>query len=223
MLRSFAFFLALVCASAVSAGSPDTAGVTQVTWGKWHISWGSDRVEVKTASKTYTLFEKKPGSYCTVGSVVGPWVSADCAWYEEEAGPSPNYGVGRLTVDVTRGGKVVGLDDVFPASDIYLALLNDSVIKKYLPTPTPRSLPELLDKLQDSHVCEMDMGDLRNGWGFHHVRGNQVAVRIGLSHVCRANRGTFTQIGIYLPIPETMRSLLKEADARGTLMEDLGQ
>jgi len=51
-------------------------------------------------------------------------------------------------------------------------------------------------------------------FAFHHVKGNDVAVRIGLSHGCEVMRGNFTQLGVYLPMPKKMRSALERAASR---------
>ena len=62
--------------------------------------------------------------------------------------------------------------------------------------------------------------DMLSRYAFHHVSGNRVAVRIGLSHGCEANRGGLTQLGVYLPIPAALSAPLTAAAAgkQGFLM-----
>ena len=64
------------------------------------------------------------------------------------------------------------------------------------------------------------MGILEN-FAFHHIEGNQVEVRIGVSYGCEVMRGNFEQIALYLPIPKALKRLLKRAEKKGTLMRDL--
>jgi hypothetical protein len=62
--------------------------------------------------------------------------------------------------------------------------------------------------------------DMLQNFAFHHVKGDQVAVRIGLSHGCEVARGALTQIGLYLPIPKALAEPLAAAanGRRGYLM-----
>jgi hypothetical protein len=56
--------------------------------------------------------------------------------------------------------------------------------------------------------------DFLRHFAFHHVEGNKVAVRIGLSHGAEVWRGHLTQMGLLLPIPARLSRPL-EAAAKG--------
>ncbi|MOA38312.1 hypothetical protein D3C78_1599830 [compost metagenome] len=49
-------------------------------------------------------------------------------------------------------------------------------------------------------------------FSFHHVKGNQVAVRLGLGHGCETARGSLTVLGMYLPIPPALAPKLAAAN-----------
>jgi hypothetical protein len=70
--------------------------------------------------------------------------------------------------------------------------------------------------------CDMELGwNMLDSFAFHHIEGEKVAVRIGLSNVCSAANGMFTQLGLLMPIPQKLKTLLQEAASRKTLMKDL--
>jgi hypothetical protein len=65
-------------------------------------------------------------------------------------------------------------------------------------------------------------GDFLERFAFHHVEGNNVAVRLNVSWNYEIYRFSSTQIGILLPVPARLRKALQDADARrqGFLMRD---
>ena len=60
-----------------------------------------------------------------------------------------------------------------------------------------------------------------SNFAFYSVQGNNVAVRISLSHAGEVCRGQMTQLGILLPIPESMKAAVAAASAgkSGLLMQ----
>jgi len=58
-------------------------------------------------------------------------------------------------------------------------------------------------------------------FAFHHIKGDQVAVRVGLSHSYEVCRGTFAQVGLYLTPQAELMKQLKAAQAAGLLMDTL--
>ena len=115
-------------------------------------------------------------------------------------------------------GFEISITDLFDESLVLKALLNDKIVKKSLGNNTPLSLEELTQVADGG--CDMSFFDFPYSFAFHHVKGNDVAIRIGLPHGCEVMRGKFTQIGIYLSIPVGASSLFKIADKNKTLMRD---
>jgi len=185
----------------------------------------------------------------TLMSVVGSVISIQDHYYlgcEREAHPS---GESRfVAVDLSKPSKVptrrsedmdyampenvILLTEIFREEDILRALLADSLIKKALAESenpeTPKTLAQLLAAFDtgvsvatDDRNCYSVSEDLLTRFAFHHIEGDKVAVRIGLSGngLCRE---FLTQIGILLPIPERLKASLANASAgkEGFLMKD---
>lgn len=60
--------------------------------------------------------------------------------------------------------------------------------------------------------CEVSYYEVNESFAFHHTKGGNVAVRIGLPHGCEVMRGNYTELGIYLPIPSTFVEYIKRAE-----------
>lgn len=155
-------------------------------------------------------------------SWVGPYLS-----YREES----NWGCmkaahpGSLTEfqvkDLRAPNKVLALNQLFPDSEILKALLADTVIREALAADPQASKGQqkfsstaaLLSALAARYgKCEYELGkDMLKHFAFHHIQGQQVAVRIGLSHGCEAARGNLTQLGILLKIPPALKDPLQQA------------
>lgn len=116
-------------------------------------------------------------------------------------------------------GNVAKLTDYFPADVILKALLADAIIQKALAGKRPRTLAELMKLIgdefptvaDDEKLCFTLDPDLLTRFAFHHLEGDKVAVRLGLSGtgVCRGN---LTQIGLLLPIPAALKEALAKAE-----------
>src|SRR2546423_8529618 len=129
-------------------------------------------------------------------------------------------GVRRGSDETLLPGNVAKLTDYFPAGEIHKALMADPIMQKALAGKRPRTLAELLKLIgeafptvaEDEKSCYMLDTDLLTRFAFHHVEGNKVAVRLGLSGagVCRYN---LTQVGLLLPIPAALQQALAQAEA----------
>ena len=112
--------------------------------------------------------------------------------------------------------KPLKLTDIFPDQLVLKALLADAIVKKHLPAnpPTFSSSQHLMDYLVERGTgeCAYTFGEESlSEFYFHHLKGNQVAVRMGLSHGCEAARGMLTEIGFYLTLPQAWQSSFQQA------------
>jgi hypothetical protein len=182
-------------------------------------------------------------------SVVGTIVSLEDNFYANYASAAHPSGETRYTaIDLSKSGKVgysnflesldmnldapgltAKLTDYFPAAEIYKALMADTLVQKGLDGKRPKTLAELLKlfaegavEVADGKTCARFSEDLLTRFAFHHIEGDKVAVRLGLSGLgpCREN---LTQLGLLLPIPDALRIALNFAGANkeGFLMKDL--
>ncbi|MBI4976307.1 MAG: hypothetical protein HZC28_02435 [Spirochaetes bacterium] len=201
---------------------------------EWDIKW-SDAMAVgihTTSKETIVIYRdasdedmktKNDGYWSkqdyTMLSVAGTVVSYACDYYSE-GGAHPSYGRAYKSIDLAENTNETLLTDHFEAAAIFEALMNDTVIKNALKDQRPKNLNELFDVIDGG--CEMDLSiRVLGAFALHHLKGDRVAVRIGVSHGCEAMRGNFTEIGVYLPQPDRMRTALKKAAADRTLMQDL--
>ncbi|HEX2090998.1 MAG TPA: hypothetical protein VHG28_01300 [Longimicrobiaceae bacterium] len=151
-------------------------------------------------------------------SVIGTILSYDLSmgWYCEGAAHPSGFREFRA-VDVSRPGVEPTLTDWFPAEEVRRALLADDIVGRALGDAGVRTPPARLDELVKllagtSTGCEYSFSeDLLSRFAFHHLENGRVAVRLGLSHGCEVLRGRLTQIGILLPIPESLRGALASA------------
>jgi hypothetical protein len=163
-----------------------------------------------------------------IKSVVGSIMTLEQREYANAPGvASPGLEGRYVAYDLANPGKQLQLTDVFPEADVYKALMGDKLILDSLKKTgaKPSNLKELMDAIAfNSGHCEYGFDDsLLTRFAFHHVEGNRVAVRIGLSDGAGACRGNLTQIGIFLPIPEKLKPAIEQAGKDGTLAADLGR
>ncbi len=176
----------------------------------------------KTTKQRITVFQddtdETGGVAYDIVSLVGPVLTVFRSYYSD-SGMHPSYGGIFKVVNLDSDGKETSITDLFSESSVLKAFLKDKIVKKSLGGNMPQSLEELI-KVADGG-CDMSFFDFPHSFAFHHVKGNQVAVRIGLPHGCEAIRGKFTQIGVYLPIPASTSDLFQSATQNKTLMQDL--
>ena len=134
-----------------------------------------------------------------------------------------------LDIDLARPGKVSKLTDFFAESDILSGLLADPLVGNALrsssnPAP-PSTLAELIERFSSAPMvagkCYSVSDDLLTRFAFHHLEKGKIAIRLGLSGAgpCRE---FLTQLGLLLPIPESLRTPLALAASgkEGFLMKD---
>jgi hypothetical protein len=185
----------------------------------WKVGKTEGKIQAKNiSSKTMkTVFtdvdaENQISSY-EIASLVGPFLSVAESLYWE-GGAHPGHLARLVTVNLDTGRSPVLLTDIFPEKDIVRALLKDRFIRKHA---TGR-LPGTLDDIRNlDGGCEVGFDLINESFVFHHVRGDEVAVRIGLPHGCEAMRGTYTELGVYLPIPPPLAGSFGRAERNRTL------
>ncbi|MEB3221927.1 MAG: hypothetical protein VKS61_07590 [Candidatus Sericytochromatia bacterium] len=118
------------------------------------------------------------------------------------------------TLDMATG-KPVSLDTLFPAHSLFDAMMKDSVVKEALAGAKPKNLEELREalagkKTQDG-LFRFPTEGLFDHFSFHHVKGDQVAVRLALEPAAGVSRGTYAQLGLYMAIPKELERHLEWA------------
>ena len=183
-----------------------------------------EEVENMTLDKQGLLYWEEQSKYLNqidnkMLSIVGPYVCFQEDYYAE-GGAHPSYGTGYHTYNM-KTDTSIRMQDLFSEKDVLNALQKNELIQDYLIEKKPIvSLESLFNNLDGECDFYFTMGILEN-FAFHHVEGNQVEVRIGISYGCEVMRGNFEQIALYLPIPKALKRLLKRAEKKGTLMRDL--
>jgi hypothetical protein len=171
-------------------------------------------------------------------SVVGSIVSYDDTEYCACGGAHPSMTDEYRAIDLAQPGKVgdkksrkaAKLNDLFPESDLLKALLADPLIRKAVQAskkPEPQTLAKLMEAILYQDIESGDCGysvkeNQLSQFAFHHVEGDQVAIRLSLSHAYETCRGQMIQVGILLPIPPSLKkSLMLAASGKaGFLMKD---
>lgn len=223
-------WLALTSVSSAVAAPPATyySGVHH----GYVLTWSAADLQIHPVKAKGPLFSAKAnfladsdpdmrcdreGSY-QVLSVVGPYVSLHQAGSGYCEGTAHPYAVQTYrALDVRRADKPVKLTDLFPEKELLTAFLGDRVVKKALAGQRPSTLKGVVEALAgySSDDCAYGFSDdLLERFAFHHLEGDRVAVRVGLSHGCEANRGGLTQLGLLLKIPPALRSPLTQAAQR---------
>ncbi len=150
-------------------------------------------------------------------------VGGIASWHVSGGGYCPNsahpWAISTFHTRDLRTGKPASLRDIFSDEQLLEAFRGEGVVRSLLESPL-HDLSQIED-LQDTN-CVMNFSpEMWTTFAFHHLKGDSVAVRIGLSHDCEVARGSFTQLGILLPVPLTWKEALHKADAEGQLMKQL--
>lgn len=153
-------------------------------------------------------------------SVVGNIISVKIDWYAD-GGAHPSYGKCFRTFDIEQGAEA-SLLDYFSEEDLFNALMSDKVVQNMLKGKRVTDLTELFNEADGGCKYFFGLHVLKN-FAFHHINGDKVAVRIGLSHGCEVERGNFGQLGLYLPIPASLKSDLLEARTQKRLMSNINK
>lgn len=100
----------------------------------------------------------------------------------------------------------VKLSDIFTEKDLLAAFNNDTVIQSTIDTATITTLSDLVKTLKGKSLPAPDMcgkfdSCLLNEFGFHHLRGKNAVVRLGISGV-EPKPETLSELGMVVPIAE---------------------
>jgi hypothetical protein len=216
-------FCSVFAAGAQAAGSPGVAFTAAS--GSWSVQKKGGRIiAVNSATKlTKTLFtdvdKEDEISHYEVASLVGPLFSVAESLYWE-GGAHPGHLARLVTVNLDSGKSPVLLTDLFPEEQIVGALLKDKVVRKALGGKRPTTVAQLVEMADGG--CDMSFNQLNESYAFHHIKGGNVAIRIGLPHGCEVMRGNYTELGLYLPKPAALAGFLGQAAKRKTLQGDTG-
>ncbi|MBM3458236.1 MAG: hypothetical protein FJX77_06860 [Armatimonadetes bacterium] len=166
-----------------------------------------------------TTLETRISPLSLVGSVVS--VRKDEYW---DGGAHPSGWISYLSYDADRPEAPLRLTDLFPESDVLRALWADAIVQKALRgagvKEPPRTAAELEEKLAPltftgPRGVEYSFSKkFLSEFSFHHLEGNQVAVRLCAPWGIEVYRFQSTEIGILLPIPASRRTAFQNA-ARG--------
>lgn len=145
-------------------------------------------------------------------SVVGDVVSYYTSEYGDCGGAHPFAYTGFGTLDL-KTLKPAPLNSLFDDAQINAALDADAFVKKV------RAKEQ--EVAEDCELMVNPPETKHTSFAFHHIKGDKVAVRMGLSHSYEVCRGTFAQVGLYLTPTAALMKQLKEAQAAGLLMNTL--
>lgn len=164
-------------------------------------------------------------------SVVGTIASLqDSENFSCQNTPHPTIETRFMSLDLAKAGRKVKLTDRFAEADILKALLADAVIKSALEQAKPPQLPTTLKALHEIlewteisiKECSYYLpANFLNQFALHHVKGNQIAVRVKLQPLAPACQTKNLQLGFYLPIPASFQSAIQQAQTgkMGFLMQ----
>jgi hypothetical protein len=156
-------------------------------------------------------------------SLVGSLLSfrRDDYW---SGGAHPSGDISYTTVDAARPKRRVKLTELFPDAAVRDALWKDAVVRRVLGkvgvTTAPAAAAALVKKLELQTFGGEEgfkygfRADFLEGFAFHHLEGDRVAVRLCVPWGTEIFRFQSTEIGLLLQVPTSLRSSLQRA-ARG--------
>ena len=157
----------------------------------------------------------------TMLSVAGPFVSYEYN-YESTEGAYPAYGVQYITYNVETK-KELSLSDIFSEEDIFLSLMNDKEIKKYLNGYIPKSLKDYTNHLDGD--CEISFNNMLQEFAFVGIKDDSILIEFGLSAGCQIMQGNFSTFLLTLSIPnrfvDIFQRALKEKTLKYYLLKDV--
>ncbi|MEM7583870.1 MAG: hypothetical protein AAF560_10855 [Acidobacteriota bacterium] len=190
----------------------------------WDVRW-SDDYAIAGSRVIYVekAWDETESSFAgKVLSIVGPYISYQMFSDGYTEGAAHPWSHVTFETKHMGTGEVVELTEIFSEAAILEALLADSVIRRALEGQPPESLGELFDRVDGG--CEFNLSQRSlTSFAFHHIQEDKIAVRLGLSHGCEVQRGSFTQLGLALDIPSELREASRSAASRGLLMDELMQ
>jgi hypothetical protein len=154
-------------------------------------------------------------------SVVGPLASLQVA-DEWDGGAHPSGAIWYQTVDARHPSRKTTLTDYVPYTSLRAPLFADKVVGGILRKKGWRVAPKTsaeLERALDGEIFEAGQVEYEFGqhplteFTFHHVEGDQVAIRLNVAWGSEANRFQTTQIGLLAPIPPTLKSWIGKSAA----------
>ena len=221
----------ILLVSLVLISSATLAQLRTVQSDGWEVSWDDSMGVATRGFNSVVLYGDPELLDCEdevlrgrVLSIVGALVSfeTDHSFYCK--GAASSRAIRRFQTIDLRTGKEVDIRLLVPDSVLVAALKQNKVIREALELEKVdiEDFPDLYSIIESGRGgCEIGFGDLGTSFAFHHRRGDQIAVKFGLSHGCEAMGGRLTQVGVYLPIPAILAAGLAHAEAQGYLMADL--
>ena len=225
--------------AATSLGAAAEKSIWNGQSGGFDFRWTTNDIQVRPESDSTTLlysasrvFQKnfgkihsRPGyvlQYARIVSLVGCLMSVETYTEGFTEGAAHPFSHSRYTtIDMRHPNRTASLADYFSPNDIYKALLHDKIIRAHLKDDPPAAtLDALIQQLAehniDSKSCEHGFeSDLLTRFAFYDVQGDSVAVRLGLSNVYGVCRGSLAQLGIWLPIPDSLKQDLSDVVSHG--------
>lgn len=132
----------------------------------------------------------------------------------------PNHWASVNTYQVNNGKvKEVTLSDLFSREDILEQLYKDSYLTEKYPVDTKKHIKRDFEKI--NHVCEaVDTSTLKS-FTIHHIKGDQVAIRLFLKACGNGAVKMSKQIGFYLPAYGPLFEAINLSSENKLLMKDL--
>ena len=165
--------------------------------------------EITTAVRSLvgSLLSLSTGEDANCHSLMGRW-----SW------PRPQQQHRDWVLDLANPSSQVSLTDYFEPDDIYAALLKDAALKPVfagLSGHPPMGLSELIAAVLRMNGQRLigECGELDNldGFSFHHLEHDKVAVRVALGNIGGGCSGFTGELGLLLPIPPALKKSLKLA------------
>ena len=156
-------------------------------------------------------------------SVVGPLVSLK-VMDEWDGGAHPSGAIWYQSIDARHPTRSATLTDYVPYESLRAPLFADKFVGGILRKKGWKQAPKTSSQLEhalDGETFEAEQVEYEFGqhplteFSFHHVEGNQVAIRLNVSWGSEANRFQTTQIGLLAPTPPRLKSWI-ENSASGT-------
>lgn len=203
------------------------AAATRLQGPGWSVEFSAKSAKARSATAHVTLYEQPAkcdnGNQSVLsGTVVALLPPFTSVYTNTEDWCSMSFTpiIGFKTINLRQPDHDLSLLDFYSESQVLAAFLRDPYIRKGLGKKQPRSLEDLFSEVT-LPCASLEEQNLSN-FAFYDVKGDQVAVRVGLpnsaSETCTWG---FDQLGLWLPIPKTLVKPLQQAKAQGLLMQQL--
>lgn len=215
--------------------SSDPTARRKIISSDWEISWDSTIAIAYSVNSNevdtifYDYYEDKKGTHFgyrniwennqseewfwyfeadfTLLSVVGPYISFMYS-YDGSGGVHPIIANYYRTYSLTCQSEIQ-LTEIFPSEDIYIELLKNSIIKKYLKNYKPKDLHDLIKNIDGG--CQTNFLSMLENFAIKEISNSKAVIEFGLGHGCEVGKGTFTNFEITLLVPEKYKEIFVQA------------